>query len=84
MNKELEKIIHDHPHVNAKGDFDNAALGRVRGLSDEIKKRAMDLNNLCVNYHAEVTRQHELKGRRDKAIAAKQAEAKKSEAKHKK
>lgn len=72
MNKELEKIINDHPEVTAKGEFDNAALGRARSLSQEIKKRCLDLNNHLVNYHAEIKRQDELKGRRDVVIANRQ------------
>ena len=72
MNKELEKIINDHPPVTVEDKMDNAAIGRARDLSNEIKRRAMDLNNLCVNYHAEVKRQVELKSRRDVVIANRQ------------
>ncbi len=70
MNKELEKIIEDHPVVTSEDKLDNAALSRVNMFSSEIKKRAMDLNNFCVNYHSEVKRQAELKECRQKVIAS--------------
>lgn len=70
MNKELEKIIADHPEVSAEGKFDNAALGRVNMFSSEIKKRCIDLNNFLVNYEVELKKQDKLKANRQKAIAS--------------
>lgn len=70
MNKELEKIISDHPQVTAEDKLDNAALSRANMFSSEIKKRCIDLNNFLVNYEVELKRQEKLKANRQKAIAS--------------
>ena len=70
MNKELEKIIADHPEVSAEGKFDNAALSRANMFSSEIKKRCIDLNNFLVNYEVELKKQEKLKANRQKVIAS--------------
>lgn len=70
MNKELEKIISDHPQVTAEDKLDNAALSRANMFSSEIKRRCIDLNNFLVNYEVELKRQEKLKANRQKAIAS--------------